>query len=64
MMCAILGLSFCFVLPVVLIKYLDLKGEFFDGREPNREATTEELKMPQYNAQRIVPRRIQQNQPS
>ena len=28
-----------------------LQGEFFDGREPNREATVEELKMLQYNAQ-------------
>ena len=28
-----------------------LQGEFFDGREPNREATAEELKMLQYNAQ-------------
>ena len=30
---------------------LGLQGEFFDGREPNREATAEELKMLQYNAQ-------------
>ena len=30
---------------------IGLQGEFFDGREPNREATTEELKMLQYNAQ-------------
>ncbi len=29
-----------------------LQGEFFeDGKEPNPEATTEELKMLQYNAQ-------------
>ena len=28
-----------------------LQGEFFDGRERNREAITEELKMLQYNAQ-------------
>ena len=28
-----------------------LQGEFFDGREPNREATADELKMLQYNAQ-------------
>ena len=29
-----------------------LQGEFFeDGKEPDREATTEELKMLQYNAQ-------------
>ena len=46
-----------------------LQGDFFDGKEPNREANAEELKMLQYNAQaryhlqRIVPRRIQQNQP-
>ena len=26
------------------------QGEFFDGREPNREATAKELKMLQYNA--------------
>ena len=50
---------------------IGLQGELFDGREPNREANAEELKMLQYNAQacdyplqRIVPRRIQQNQPS
>ena len=30
---------------------IGLQGEFFDGREPNREATVEELKMLQYNAQ-------------
>ena len=30
---------------------IGLQGEFFDGREPNREATSEELKMFQYNAQ-------------
>ncbi|SPT18275.1 unnamed protein product [Triticum aestivum] len=30
---------------------IDLQGGFFDGREPNREATVEELKMLQYNAQ-------------
>ena len=29
---------------------IGLQGEFFDGREPNREATAEELKMLQYNA--------------
>ena len=28
-----------------------LQGEFFDGRESNRESTAEELKMLQYNAQ-------------
>ena len=28
-----------------------LQGEFFDGREPNSEATAEELKMLQYNSQ-------------
>ena len=28
-----------------------LQGEFFDGREPNHEATVEELKMLQYNVQ-------------
>ena len=28
-----------------------LASEFFDGREPNREATADELKMLQYNAQ-------------
>ena len=27
-----------------------LQGEFFDGREPNREASANELKMLQYNA--------------
>ncbi|SPT17165.1 unnamed protein product [Triticum aestivum] len=30
---------------------IGLQGEFFDGREPNHEATTEELKMLQYSAQ-------------
>ena len=30
---------------------IGLQGEFFDGREPNREAIVEELKMLQYNAQ-------------
>ena len=30
---------------------IGLQGEFFDGKEPNREATAEELKMLQYNAQ-------------
>ena len=30
---------------------IGLQGEFFDGREPNREATAEELNMLQYNAQ-------------
>ena len=30
---------------------IGLQGEFFDGRELNREATAEELKMLQYNAQ-------------
>ena len=30
---------------------IGLQGEFFDGREPNREASAEELKMLQYNAQ-------------
>ena len=30
---------------------IGLQGEFFDGRGPNREATVEELKMLQYNAQ-------------
>ena len=30
---------------------IGLQGEFFDGKEPNREATAEELKMVQYNAQ-------------
>ena len=50
---------------------IGLQGEFFDGREPNREATVEELKMLQYKRsslqyplQWIVPQRIQQNQPS
>ncbi|SPT19497.1 unnamed protein product [Triticum aestivum] len=33
------------------VVYIGLQGEFFDGREPNREATAEELKMLQYNAQ-------------
>ena len=27
------------------------QGDFFDGREPNREATADELKMLQFNAQ-------------
>ena len=30
---------------------IGLQGKFFDGREPNHEATAEELKMLQYNAQ-------------
>ena len=30
---------------------IGLQGEFFDGREPNREATADKLKMLQYNAQ-------------
>ena len=30
---------------------IGLQGEFFNGREPNHEATAEELKMLQYNAQ-------------
>ena len=30
---------------------IGLQDEFFDGREPNREATAKELKMMQYNAQ-------------
>ena len=30
---------------------IGLQGEFFDGRETGREATAEELKMLQYNAQ-------------
>src|SRR5215216_4569200 len=30
---------------------IGLQGEFFDGREPDREAIAEELKMLQYNAQ-------------
>ena len=30
---------------------IGLQGEFSDGREPNREATADELKMLQYNAQ-------------
>ena len=30
---------------------IGLQGEFFDGREPNCEATAKELKMLQYNAQ-------------
>ena len=33
------------------IVYIGLQGEFFNGREPNHEATAEELKMLQYNAQ-------------
>ena len=38
--------------PVIwAIVCIGLQGEFFDGREPNREATTEELKMLQYSAQ-------------
>ena len=31
---------------------IGLQGEFFDGREPNREASEDELKMLQYNADR------------
>ena len=38
-------------LAVWAILCIGLQGEFFDGREPNREATAEELKMLQYNAQ-------------
>src|SRR5215216_7958343 len=30
---------------------IGLQGEFFDGREPNHEATAKELKMLQYDAQ-------------
>ena len=30
---------------------IGLQGEFFEGREPNREANAEELEMLQYNAQ-------------
>ena len=30
---------------------IGLQGEFFDGRESNSEASAEELKMLQYNAQ-------------
>ena len=30
---------------------IGLQGEFFDGREPNPEATVEELMILQYNAQ-------------
>ena len=30
---------------------IGLQDEFFDGTEPNHEATTEELKMLQYNSQ-------------
>ena len=38
--------------PVVwAIVCIGWQGDFFDGREPNREATAEELKMLQYNAQ-------------
>ena len=33
---------------------IGLQGEFFDGREPNREANAEELKMMQYNAQAVI----------
>ncbi|XBI00577.1 hypothetical protein VPH35_129573 [Triticum aestivum] len=33
------------------LRRIGLQGEFFDGREPNYEATVEELKMLQYNAQ-------------
>ena len=36
---------------VCAIVCIGLQGEFFDGREPNREAIVEELKMLQYNAQ-------------
>ena len=34
-------------LAVWTIVCIGLQGEFFDGREPNREATVEELKMRQ-----------------
>ena len=33
------------------IMCISLQGEFFDGREPNREATAEELKILEYNTQ-------------
>ena len=33
------------------IVFIGLQGEFFYGRELNREATADELKMLQYNAQ-------------
>ena len=37
---------------VWVVVCVGLQGEFFeDGREPDREATVEELKMLQYNAQ-------------
>ena len=36
---------------VLAIVCIGLQGEFFDGREPNREATVEKMKMLQYNAQ-------------
>ena len=38
-------------LAVWAIVCIGLRGDFFDGREPNREAIAEELKMLQYNAQ-------------
>ena len=48
-----------------------LQGDFFDGREPNREATVDELKMLQYNAQAcdilfngLCPEEFNKNQPS
>ena len=37
--------------PFGLLCVLALQAEFFDGREPNREATMEELKILQYNSQ-------------
>jgi hypothetical protein len=51
--------------------HIGLQGEFFeDGKVPDHEATAEELKMLQYNAQAcdilfkwIVPRGFQQDQP-
>ena len=37
--------------PYFAIVCVGLQGDFFDGKEPNREATADELKMLQYNDQ-------------
>ena len=58
--------------PVVwAIVCIGLQGEFFDGKESNREATVEELNMLQYNAQScdilfnvLCPEEFKKNQPS
>ena len=41
--------------PIVwAIVCIGLQGEFFDEREPNREAIAEELKMLQYNLKHVI----------